>query len=138
MIGDRIKQAQEQTSICYEDVFPTEILRYLPRVQLLVNVSDDAWFGDSLAPHQQLQMARMRARETGRYLLSDTNDGITAIVGPRGAILERAPQFRTWVLSGTVRFMEGATPYVRWGNLPVVILCALGALGAAIPLARRR
>ncbi len=130
-----------QTSICYEDAFPTEIIRYLPRAQLLVNVSDDAWFGDSLAPHQQLQMARMRARETGRYLLSDTNDGITAIVGPRGAILERAPQFRTWVLDGTVRFMEGATPYVRWGNLPVVILCALGALGAlaaAIPLARRR
>ncbi len=130
-----------QTSICYEDAFPGEIIRYLPQAQLLVNVSDDAWFGDSLAPHQQLQIARMRARETGRYLLSDTNDGITAIVAPDGAVLERAPQFRATVLTGTVRFMEGATPYVRWGNLPAVLLAALGAaaallFGDSIPITR--
>lgn len=127
-----------QTSICYEDAFPTEIIRYLPQTQLLVNVSDDAWFGDSLAPHQQLQIARMRARETGRYLLSDTNDGITAIVGPHGTVHARVPQFRRTVLTGTVRFMEGATPYVRWGNLPAVILGALGALAAALVRVRAR
>lgn len=114
-------------SICYEDAFGAEIIRDLPAAQLLVNVSDDAWFGHSLAPYQHLEIARMRARETGRYLVRATNTGVSAIIGPRGGIRAEAPQFQVFVLSGVARFMTGATPYVRWGNTPLVVLAVLGA-----------
>ena len=72
--------------ICYEDAYASEILRALPEAVLLINASNDAWFGDSLAPHQHLAMAHMRAAETGRYLLRATNTGISAIIGPDGAV----------------------------------------------------
>lgn len=108
-------------SICYEIVFAEEIATKLPEAAFLVNVSNDAWFGDSLAPHQHLEMARMRALETGRFLLRATNTGITAIIGPDGAIRERGPQFETAVVRGEIEPRSGATPYVRWGNWPIVI-----------------
>ena len=72
-------------NICYEDAFGEEIIRPLPDATLLVNVSNVAWFGDSLAPAQHLRIARMRAVETGRYMLRATNTGVTAIVAPDGA-----------------------------------------------------
>src|SRR5690606_2976695 len=65
-------------SICYEDIFGQESLADLPQAAYLVNVTNDAWFGDSIAPHQHVQMARMRALETGRYMLRATNTGVTA------------------------------------------------------------
>ena len=89
---------------------------------MLVNVSNDAWFGDSLAPHQHLEMARMRARETGRPMLRATNTGISAIIDPAGRITAQAPQFETAVVTGSVTPMQGATPYVRMGNTPIVVL----------------
>ena len=107
-------------SICYEDTFGEEVIRALPEADILVNVSNDAWFGDSLAPHQHLQMARMRALESGRYLLRATNTGITAIIDEKGRILERSTQFKAEALSATVKLFQGATPYVLWGNLPVI------------------
>ncbi|MBI5462551.1 MAG: apolipoprotein N-acyltransferase [Gammaproteobacteria bacterium] len=108
-------------SICYEIIFGEEIIAQLPQAAFLVNVSNDAWFGDSLAPHQHLEMARMRALETGRYLLRATNTGITAIIGPDGTLRERGPQFETTVVRGSIEPRKGSTPYVRWGNWPVVI-----------------
>ena len=114
-------------SICYEIVFGEEIISKLPAAAFLVNVSNDAWFGDSLAPHQHLEMARMRARETGRYLLRATNTGISAILGPDGRVIERGPQFETVVVRGVIEPYAGATPYVRFGNLPAMIV-ALTAL----------
>ena len=80
-------------SICYEDAFGNEVIQALPEAGLLVNISNDAWFGDSTAPHQHLQMARMRAMETGRYLLRATNTGVTAIIDEKGRIISRIPQF---------------------------------------------
>ena len=71
-------------TICYEDAYGAEQLGFLPQANMLINVSNDAWFGDSIAPHQHLQIARMRARETGRYMLRATNTGITAIIGADG------------------------------------------------------
>jgi apolipoprotein N-acyltransferase len=111
-------------TICYEDAYGAEQLGFFPEVQMLVNVSNDAWFGDSIAPHQHLQIARMRALETGRYMLRSTNTGITAIIDERGRITRQLPQFEAAVLTGVVRPFTGATPYVRTGDWPVVILCA--------------
>ena len=107
-------------SICYEAVFGEEIIRALPRAQLLVNVSNDAWFGDSLAPHQHLQIARSRALETGRYVLRATNTGISAIINPRGHVVVRSAQFIDEVVSGDVQPMHGRTPYIVWGNWGII------------------
>ena len=110
-------------SICYEDVFGAEQLHYLPEATLLVNVSNDAWFGDSIAPHQHLEIARVRAAEAGRYLLRATNTGVSGIIGPTGKLIATAPQFEPQVLRGTVRGYAGATPYARWGNIAVLAAC---------------
>ncbi|RMF97059.1 MAG: apolipoprotein N-acyltransferase [Gammaproteobacteria bacterium] len=112
-------------SICYEDAFGAEQLDFLPAAALLVNVSNDAWFGDSIAPAQHLQMARMRALEAGRPMLRATNTGITAIIGADGRLQDRLPQFRPGVLHGQVQPRRGATPYVRAGDLPVLGLSLL-------------
>jgi apolipoprotein N-acyltransferase len=112
-------------SICFEVVFGQQIIRDLPEAALLVNVSNDAWFGDSLAPHQHLEMARMRALETGRPMLRATNTGISAIIDYRGRVVAHGPQFRQTVIDGSIVPRQGATPYVRFGNAPVVVLCLL-------------
>jgi apolipoprotein N-acyltransferase len=126
-------------SICYEDAFGEEIIQALPEAELLINVSNDGWFGDSAAPHQHLQMARMRARETGRYLLRATNSGISAIIDPEGRVRARAPQFKPHVLTGTITLFTGQTPYSRWGNWPLILLamcaillCRLRSIGSGV------
>jgi apolipoprotein N-acyltransferase len=111
--------------ICYEDVFGAEQLHYLPDATLLVNVSNDAWFGDSIAPHQHLQIAQVRAAEVGRYLLRSTNTGITAVIDARGRVTATIPQFEAAVLTQTARGYTGATPYARWGNYPVIVAALL-------------
>ena len=126
---------QVGVSICYEDAFGEEVVEALPEAAFLVNASNDAWFGDSLAPHQHLQMARMRARETGRYLLRATNTGISAIIGPRGDLLGRSPSFAPDVLSGEILPLQGMTPYAWIGNAGIVLL-ALSFLGIGLWLGR--
>jgi apolipoprotein N-acyltransferase len=115
-------------SICYEDAFGAEAVQALPEAALLVNLSNDAWFGDSLAPHQHLQIARMRALETGRPMLRSTNTGISALIGPGGEVLERSGLLEQAVLRGEIQPMAGATPFVRWGNGGVVGLMLLALL----------
>ena len=110
-------------NICWEDAFGEEIIRQLPEATLLVNVSNVAWFGDSLAPAQHLQISRMRALETGRAMLRATNTGMTAIIDPRGGLVARLPQFVEGVLEGEVQGHSGATPYVKLGNYPIVLAC---------------
>jgi len=124
-------------TICYEIAYGAEQLRFFPEAQLMVNVSNDAWFGDSIAPHQHLQINRMRARETGRYLLRATNTGVTAVIGPMGQVRARIPQFEAGVLNAAVTPRTGATPYVRWGNTPVLAAMLL-SLGLATLLRRRQ
>jgi apolipoprotein N-acyltransferase len=123
--------------ICYEDAFGVEIARALPAATLLVNVSNVAWFGDSLAPAQHLQIARMRALETGRMMLTATNTGITAAIGADGRVIARLPQFVEGRLEVKAQGHSGATPYVRFGDWPVLALCAL-LLAAAFLVARAR
>jgi apolipoprotein N-acyltransferase len=106
--------------ICYEIIFPSLVLSDLPQANLLVTISDDAWFGHSFASAQHLQMGQMRAMETGRYLLFSSNTGITAIVDTHGKIIARAPEFQPTVLTGTVQAMSGSTPCMRLGMAPII------------------
>jgi apolipoprotein N-acyltransferase len=123
-------------NVCYEDAFGEEIVRQLPEATLLVNVSNVAWFGDSLAPAQHLRISRARSLETGRYMLRATNTGVTAIVDDRGRVTARLPTFTEGVLEGTAQGRSGATPYVRTGNAGMLALAVL-ALAVAAALGRR-
>jgi apolipoprotein N-acyltransferase len=116
-------------AICYEDAYGAEQLYALPEAGLLVNVSNDAWFGDSIAPHQHLQIARMRSLETGRSAIRATNTGISAFIGHRGELLETGPQFAPVVMTRVVEPRSGSTPYVDAGNLPVIGLSLLLSAG---------
>jgi apolipoprotein N-acyltransferase len=107
-------------TICYEDAFGSQQLKASRQATLLINVTNNAWFGDSAAPHQHFQIARMRALEVGRYIVRAANDGITAVIGPQGEIVARLPQFQEAVLRADVRPMTGLTPYARLGNYPAV------------------
>ncbi len=116
-------------NICYEDAFGEEIIRQLPEATILVNVSNTAWFGRSLAQPQHLQIARMRALETGRPMLRATNTGMTAMIDPRGRVLAVADPFNEAVLRGRVQGYEGATPFVHLGNgLAVGLAMLLAAI----------
>jgi len=124
--------------ICYEDAFGEEIIRQLPAATLLVNASNVAWFGRSLAPWQHLQISQTRALETGRYMLRATNTGVTAVIDPRGRVEESAPEFTAAVLTRTVSGHRGATPFVTIGNYGALALCATLMIGALAAAARRR
>ena len=119
--------------ICYEDAYGAEIIRALPEAAFLVNASNDAWFGDSLAPHQHLEIARMRALETQRFLLRATNTGVSAIIDPQGRLLDVTRQFQKATLTGDIHPLSGATPFVRWGNAGVVVLAVLMLLIGVAP-----
>ena len=125
-------------TVCYEDAFGEEVINFLPQATLLINGSNNAWYGDSFAPHQHLQISRMRAVETGRPLLRATTNGISAIIDHKGYVVKRSPQFETYVLSGEVQPRSGATLYVRWGNWPVILLgfLVLGVVGLRYWLSR--
>ncbi|WP_346837206.1 apolipoprotein N-acyltransferase [Microbulbifer sp. SAOS-129_SWC] len=123
--------------ICYEIVYPRLVAGSALSAQVLLTISNDAWFGDSIGPLQHMQMAQMRALETGRYLVRGTNTGVTAIVDPRGHILEELPQFERATLVGKVTAMVGNTPFMLAGIWAVFAL-ALPMLAAATLLRRQR
>ncbi|MDH4133878.1 MAG: apolipoprotein N-acyltransferase [Gammaproteobacteria bacterium] len=125
------------SAVCYEDIFGEELIAALPEAGLIVNATNNAWYGNSFAPHQHLEMSRLRALETGRTLLRVTTNGVSAIVGPDGRIMARSPQFETAVLTGEAVPYRGATPYVRFGNYPAIGL-ALAGLVMILVLERRR
>jgi apolipoprotein N-acyltransferase len=114
-------------TVCYEDGYGSAMLGALRRgaADALVNVTNDAWFGHSSARHQHFQIARMRALEEGRYMIRAANDGISAVIGPHGEVVARAPEFRPVVLVSAVFPLAGLTPYARVGNWLIVSLAAL-------------
>ena len=122
-------------NICYEDLFGEEIARTLrgqPQpANVLVNVTNLAWFGDTIALDQHLQISRMRALETRRPMLRSTNTGMTAVVAPDGSVPARLATFTTGTLSAQVQGTSGLTPYVRVGNVPAVLGCLLVLLVVA-------
>ncbi|MGQ0697083.1 MAG: apolipoprotein N-acyltransferase [Panacagrimonas sp.] len=121
-------------SICFEDVFADEFVRASRHASVLLNATNDAWFARSSAPHQHLQIARLRALETGRWLVRATNTGISAFIGPDGRIAARSGQYTTELMRGVVTPRKGMTPYSRWGDTP---LWALAALALALGLFTR-
>ncbi|OIR16042.1 apolipoprotein N-acyltransferase [mine drainage metagenome] len=124
-------------NICYEDAFGEEIIRALPQATLLVNVTNDAWYGDSYAAMQHNQLSQMRALETGRMMLRATNTGVTSVIGVDGRMQAILPQHEEGVLTAEVQGYEGRTPYVVWGNAGVLVLVG-GMLGVAWGMGRRR
>jgi apolipoprotein N-acyltransferase len=112
-------------TVCYEDAYGSSMLAVLPRADVLVNVTNDAWFGHSSARHQHFQIARMRALEAGRFLVRAANDGISAVIGTHGEVIARAPEFTPVALVSQVTPYGGLTPYAHVGNWLVVSLATL-------------
>jgi len=130
--------------ICYEDIFGEEIIQQVrpddggtPGATVLINVSNLAWFGDTWALRQHLQIARVRAMETGRPMLRATNTGATAAIDPNGTLRALLPTMEAGVLDIEVQGMQGLTPYTRWGNLPVLLWSLLWWLTGSMVLGRR-
>jgi len=120
-------------AICYEIVYPDLVRASAADADVIVTLSNDAWFGASIGPHQHLQMARMRALENGRFVLRATNNGITAIVDADGHVTAQLPQFEEGVLEGRFEVPRGRPPFVRLGEWPVLVLAAL----LLLPLLKR-
>ena len=118
-------------NICYEDAFGGELIRQLPAATLLVNVTNDAWYGRSLAAEQHAQMSAMRAIEAARPMLRATNTGITSIIDHHGVEIARLPWFTRGVLEGSIAGRTGITPYVRYGDA-VPLVAALAAIVIAL------
>ncbi len=116
------------TSICYEDVFAADIITHIPASRFMINLSNNGWYGDSFAPHQHFEMARMRALETSRELIRSTTSGITALVNEKGRVKVSGPQFKSIVVTGEIQPRQGVTPFVYWGNYPILLLFFLAAL----------
>lgn len=112
-------------AICWEDAFGAEQLYAFPDADLLINVSNDGWFGDSIAPHQHLQIARMRALEVGRYSIRSTNTGISAFIDPIGNLIKLGNQFKPVIMSTDVYAHRGNTIYASYGNWIILGICFL-------------
>ena len=126
--------------ICYEAIFPQLVRKMAASgAGVLVNISDDGWFGDSSAPYQHFEMARFRAIENGRFMLRATNDGITAIVDPYGRVQDEIPRHQQMILTGNFRYLTEETFYTKHGDV-FAWACVVVALGMilALGLAARR
>ena len=115
-------------TICYEDAFGEDLIRFLPEATLILNASNNAWYGDSFAPHQHVQISQMRALETGRDLMRVTTNGVSALINHKGKIISHSPQFKAYVVTGLVQPRTGATLYVGWGNAFILVLIFFGLI----------
>lgn len=122
--------------ICYEVVYPEFTASLAAKSDLLLTISNDAWFGTSIGPLQHMQMVQMRALEAGRWMIRGTNNGITALVDPFGRVTTSIPQFEQGVMYGEVHAMSGLTPYLQWRSWPLAAVATLTLLGALVQ--RRR
>ena len=114
--------------ICYEIVYGGMVAEGARDADLLITISNDSWFGNSIGPWQHLQIAQMRGRENGRYVLRATNNGISAIIDDQGRIVQKTDQFVATTLVGTAEVMLGNTPFSSFGNTPIIVGCFLGLL----------
>jgi len=111
--------------ICYEIVYPDFVQSQSRDAALLVTISNDTWFGNSVGPWQHFQMARYRARELERDLIRSTNDGVSALVDWRGRVFASAVQFSEAVVTGTVQPRAGQTPFAITGGLPILVFALI-------------
>ena len=125
---------QVAVNICYEDLFGAEIIDAWhtsgPAPTLMLNISNLAWFNDSLALPQHLQISRMRVLETQHPMLRATNTGATTIIDVRGEVAAQLPYLTAGALNGQVLGYEGATPFIRYGNWPALLLAGVLLLAA--------
>lgn len=141
----QVKQQWIMPNICYEDLFGEEIAAQLggayyagqPQASILLNLSNIAWFGNSIALPQHLQISQMRALETGRPMLRATNTGATAVIGPKGQLVSELQPYTRNMLSASVQGFQGQTPYILLGN-KLMLALAIAALTAAWLLSRRK
>lgn len=132
-----IREGEESTLalaapfICYEIAYPTLVRSASKQADILLTISNDAWFGNSLGPKQHLALAQMRALETGRWVLRSTNTGISALINHRGEIIERLPVRERTTLVAEAERRSGSTPYMLAGTRPLVLIILLILAGAA-------
>ncbi len=119
-----------QMSICYEDVYGDESINGLPQASMLINLSNDGWFAGSIEPMQHMQIARMRAIESGRYLLRATNTGISGIINEKGQIIATAAPYKNTIITAKAQGFRGSTPYIIWGD-SFIMAIMLGVFGIA-------
>ncbi|MEZ5530996.1 MAG: apolipoprotein N-acyltransferase [Steroidobacteraceae bacterium] len=124
--------------ICYEDAYGSTLAREIAGADALVNVTNDAWFGHSTARFQHFQIARLRAIESGRFMVRAANDGISAVIGPRGEVVAEAPEYTATVLRTSITPRRGLPPYARIGNYGIVTLAGLFLAAALYTQTRRR
>lgn len=124
----RAHELQLATYICYEIVFGDRVAKASRSANALLTISNDAWFGRSIGPHQHFQIARMRALETARPLIRATGTGISALVDHKGRSIVQLPQHRRTVLNGRIQGRRGDTPYARSGSAPIWLLSAVALL----------
>lgn len=108
--------------ICYEIAYADILLKSLPKAELLITISDDAWFGHSLARAQHLQIAQMRSLQSGRYQIVATNNGISAVIDAQGNIIKTVPSFETRILNSYIKSMSGSTPWAKIGDNTVMLV----------------
>lgn len=121
----KFNQQEIAINICYEDVFGNEVISQLPRANILLNISNDAWYGHSIAAEQHLQISQARAIETGRMMLRATNTGVTAFINEKGKVTNKLPQFKSGSLTQNVQGFIGSTPFIKYSHFPILILCFL-------------
>ncbi|MFI4918277.1 MAG: apolipoprotein N-acyltransferase [Legionellales bacterium] len=109
--------------ICYEIAYPYWLRQQLPDAQWIVSISDNGWFGRSLASYQQLQISQMLSLLTGRYQIVVNNDGLSSVINANGDIVEALPSFSAGLLQSAVFPAVGATPWVIWYDYPILVFC---------------
>ncbi|GAB5451504.1 MAG: apolipoprotein N-acyltransferase [Halioglobus sp.] len=118
--------------ICYEIVYSGLVARNAGNTDIIVTISNDTWFGDSIGPLQHLQIAQMRGLEVGRYVLRGTNNGVSAIIDHQGRIVDQTERFVSTTLVGKAEVMLGETPYASFGNTPILAACSIGLILMAL------
>ena len=111
--------------LCYEIAFPQQVLKRARDAELLITLSDDSWFGDSIASAQHLEIAQLRALETQRYMLFNTNSGISAVITPGGNIAIKLGMNEQGVIHSQIHTVQGLTPLMRWGYTPLALMIGL-------------
>lgn len=121
----RVQHHPIASLICYELAYGNLLRQQLPQAQWIVSISDDGWFGHSLAMYQQLQIAQVRSLQAGRYQVVSNNDGLSAIIDAQGKITDKLGAFTAGILQAKVFPATGMTPWVKWGDWPILLLCSL-------------
>ncbi len=121
----RIHHHEIATLICYELAYSDLLRHQLPLAKWIVSISDAGWFGHSLAMYQQLQMAQVRSMETARYQVVANNDGLSSLINTKGEIISSLPAYSEGILKAELKPASGMTPWVYFGNLPILIFCVL-------------